>query len=259
LRRDSRDLEEGTILGADLCILGAGAAGITLARALGSSGLTIILLESGGLEPEDANKALSEAKMTGIQTWSPADMRVRVLGGSTQHWTGHCRPLGADDFTARSWLPNSGWPITLADLEPYYALAQETLELGAFDYDPAGRAQGRALLPFSPVAENRYYQLSPPTRMGERYRSELDAAEYLTVYTYANATNLVLNGARTRIGAVDVKTLSGKSLRVQAGMFVLAMGGLENARLLLASNTQLSAGVANGNDVVGRYLMEHPQ
>jgi choline dehydrogenase-like flavoprotein len=261
LRLDSRDLEDGDVVGADLCIVGGGAAGITLALALASSGLTVMLLESGGLEPDAATTALAEAKMTGIQTWSPAEMRVRALGGSTGHWEGWCRPLAAEDFTARSWLPGSGWPITHAELAPYYALAQETLELGAFDYDPAARAasSGRALLPFTLGAESRYYQLSPPTRMGALYRAELDAADYLTLYTYANVTNIVLDAVHTRVVAVDFRTLSGKSFRAQAGLFVLAMGGLENARLLLASNTQLAAGVANGNDVVGRYFMEHPR
>jgi choline dehydrogenase-like flavoprotein len=261
LRHDARDLVDGDVIGADLCIVGGGAAGITLALALASSGLTVILLESGGLAPDEATSALAEARMTGIQTWSPAEMRVRALGGATGHWEGFCRPLAEADFGARSWLPGSGWPITRAELEPYYALAQQTLELGAFDYDPATRAarSGRPLLPFGAYAENRHYQLSPPTRMGERYLAELDAAAYLDVYTHANVTNIVLDAAQQRVFAVDFKTLSGHENRVQAGLFVLAMGGLENARLLLASNTQRASGVANEHDVVGRYFMEHPR
>ena len=107
---DGRTLPEGTTLEADICIAGAGAAGMTIARDLRGSGLSILLLESGGRERDEATQALSDGRMTGIDTWNLRRMRIRALGGTTGHWNGWCRPLMPQDFEARNYIPGSGGP-----------------------------------------------------------------------------------------------------------------------------------------------------
>ena len=259
--QDARDVTQGSRLEADVCIAGAGAAGITIALALQSAGLTVCLLESGGFDPEDATQALYEGSMTGLQTWHPRETRGRLFGGSTQLWAGWCRPLLEDDFEARPWIPGSGWPIGLAELVPYYERAHTTLQLGAFDYDAEAlsAATQRPRLPLNPHAESRIYQYSPPTRFGTRFRSALDTAPDIDVYLHANVVDIELAGEQLeRVGAVSCKTLEGSTFSVEATAFVLALGGLENARILLAANRQRSEGVANTSDAVGRYFMEHP-
>ena len=257
---DARTLTEGTTLEADICIAGAGAAGMTIALDLRGSGLSILLLESGGLERDEATQALSEGRMTGIDTWDLRRMRIRALGGTTGHWAGWCRPLMPQDFEARDYIPHSGWPLKYSDLVPWYRRACQTLEIGEFEWDSEERAKkaGRALLPVSSNIDQRYYQFSPPTRFSSVYGPVLEGADDVRVVTYANLTDIRLDQTRQRAESVVCRTLDGTSFRVNAGRYVLALGGVENARVLLASRSQQREGVANGHDVVGRYFMEHP-
>jgi choline dehydrogenase-like flavoprotein len=257
---DARTLTEGATLEADICIAGAGAAGMTIALDLRGSGLSILLLESGGLERDEATQALSEGRMTGIDTWDLRRMRIRALGGTTGHWAGWCRPLTPQDFEARDYIPHSGWPLKYSDLVPWYRRACQTLEIGEFEWDADDRAKGtgRPLLPVSSNIDQRYYQFSPPTRFALVYGPVLDRADDVRVVTYANVTDIRLDQTRGRAESVVCRTLEGTSFRVNAGRYVLALGGVENARVLLASRSQQREGVANGHDVVGRYFMEHP-
>lgn len=258
---DARELADGTTVSADLCIIGAGAAGITIARALRGSGLSIALIESGGFEFEGGTQALYRGSMVGIDTWDMEAMRLRYFGGTTNHWAGWCMPLLEEDFEERPWIPYSGWPINLDELRPYYERAQRRVELGDFIYDAVSvaNAEGLPLVESSSGRlETHLLQLSPPTRFGTRYRQELVNDADVDVYVHANVVNIALEPSEDSLSHLDCATLSGVSFTLEAGRYVLACGGLENARLLLASNRQLSEGVANGSGAVGRYFMEHP-
>lgn len=257
---DARTLTEGTTLEADICIAGAGAAGMTIALDLRNSGLSVVLLESGGAERDEATQALSEGRMIGIDTWDLRRMRIRALGGTTGHWNGWCRPLMAQDFERRDYIPDSGWPVTYADMVPWFRKACQTVEIGEFEWDAAERSQrtSKPLLAVSPNLEQRYYQFSPPTRFSTVYGPVLEQAEDVRVVTFANLVDIRLGQTRGSVESFACRTLEGTNFRVHAGRYVLALGGVENARVLLASRSQQPEGVANGHDVVGRYFMEHP-
>ena len=257
---DARTLAEGATIEADVCIAGAGAAGITIALDLRAAGLSVVVLESGGRERDDQTQVLSEGRMIGIDTWNLRAMRIRAMGGTTGHWAGWCRPLMPQDFQAREYVNLSGWPIKYSDMLPFYRRACETVEIGAFDWNSAARAAatGRPLLPVSAHVDQRYYQFSPPTRFGQTYAAALEQAEDVRVLTFANVTDIRLDQQRARVESFAVRTLEGTTLHVHAARYVLALGGIENARVLLASRSQQREGVANGHDVVGRYFMEHP-
>jgi choline dehydrogenase-like flavoprotein len=256
---DARTLKEND-LEADICIAGGGAAGMTLALDLRASGLSVVLLESGGFRREAEAQRLSNGTMIGINTWNLRSMRIRALGGATGHWEGWCRPLMPHDFEQRDYVPNSGWPIGYSDLLPWYARACKTLEIGPFEWDARARAKamGAALLPTGAAIEHRYYQFSPPTRFARVYGGALEKAENVRVIAHANVADIRLDQNLGHVESFTCRTLAGTEFRVQAGRYVLALGGIENARVLLASRSQRPEGVANGYDVVGRYFMEHP-
>ena len=119
-------------------------------------------------------------------------------------------------------------------------------------------ATGRPLLPLGGKIEHRYYQISMPTRFGRVYAPALEQAGDIRVVTFGNVRDIRLNRQQGRVEGFDCRTLQGNAFRVEAGRYVLALGGIENARVLLASRSQQREGVANGYDVVGRYFMEHP-
>lgn len=263
---DANDIPAGTELQADLCIAGAGAAGITLALALEASGLDVILLESGGDAPEPAVQQLYTGTVADARLHPPADSyRVRRFGGSTTLWGGRCMPLDAIDFEARDYMPHSGWPIGLDALMPWYGQANALCEAGEFAYT-AEQAFPRADHPSRPMignfesdvfSTNTLERFSCPTDFGARYRNRL-AKGRVRVVQHANLCHLPQTSHATRlVGPAQVKTLDGKALTVAARAYVLATGGLEVPRLLLNSPGVSGNGLGNAHDVVGRYYMSH--
>ncbi|HXM00263.1 MAG TPA: GMC family oxidoreductase [Rhizomicrobium sp.] len=262
---DARAVAPGSTIDTDLAIIGGGPAGITLALALANTPIRILLLESGGLNFETATQALYAGSETGVPYLTLQGSRLRCLGGSTGHWGGWCRPLDEIDFETRDWLPHSGWPITRKTLEPYYARAQSLVEAGPFIYDDAKvwtDSQGAPLPLGDGGVYTTYFQFSRqsedvlPTNFGTRYASDLKRIPNLDLLLHANVTGLRLGGGH--VDHLDVATLTGNKFKVNARHVVAAAGGIETARLLLASNDVMPAGIGNGHDLVGRFFADHP-
>lgn len=262
---DTRNLEEGSIVEKEVCVIGAGVAGITLALEFEKQGLDACVLESGGYAADEQTKDLYRGTSAGLPYEFADGCRSRYLGGSSNCWGGWNRPFEEVDFVKRHWIPDSGWPFGKDELEPYYACAQSLLQLGPNNWDIAFWEQSinkhdvRRVPLVSGKVKDIVFQFSPPTRMGSVYRGDLDNAGHVAVYLYANVVELETDGDARTVQRVRVKTLSGRTIWVKAKQFVLATGGIENARVLLASNRIQPAGLGNGNDLVGRYFMEHPR
>lgn len=251
----------------DLCIIGGGAAGISLALALAGGPISVCIVEAGGFQLERETQDLYKGGSVGLEYGALDETRFRYFGGSTnpEGWGGWCRPLEPTDFEHRDWVPYSGWPIDRRALEPYYRRAQVVCELGPYDYDIAsweshlGRPIGQLPLTGQRI-ETHLTQLSRPTRFGTRYRDDLGRADGLTVYLNANVTEIVATPDRTEATAVEAVTLDGRSrLLVRCRAVVVAAGGIENARILLLSGGEGSTGLGNENDLVGRFFMDHPR
>lgn len=264
---DARAVPTGTTIDTDLVIVGGGPAGISLALALAGSGIRVLMLESGGTGFDGATQALYAGSETGVRYIPLEATRLRFLGGSSNHWGGWCRPLNAIDFESRSWLPHSGWPITKSTLAPYYERAQSLVEAGPFIYDDPAKwtsALGAPIALGEGGVRTTYFQFSKqrdnilPTHFGERYGEDLKQVPNLTVMLHANVTGLRLAPNARSISRLDVATLSGRHFAVKPRCTVLAAGGIETARLLLASNDVMSPGIGNASDLVGRFFADHP-
>ena len=258
---DSRALPDGSLIESDVCIVGAGAAGIAIARDLRALPLRVTLLESGWLSPDEATQSLyaGEVKERSYFPLGSGRTRTRYFGGSTNEWTGECRPLDAQDFEQRDWVSDSGWPFDFAHLLPFYEKAQSLCQLGPFAYTVADwHERGVRPIAFQSESVCTYaFHYSPPTRFGEVYREEIAHATNVVTYLGANVVDLETPTPPARVTAVRVACLSGNRFRVAARVFILAAGGIENARLLLVANKVQSAGLGNTYDLVGRYFMEH--
>jgi len=253
----------GEVIRGDICIVGAGAAGIAMAWELADGKLKVVVLESGGLDHDGDTQSLYDGENVGLDYYGLESARMRMFGGTTNHWSGWCMPLDALDFEARPWVPLSGWDLTKGDLLPYYRRAQPIFDLGPFDrYAPATWKE-LDLQPV-PLDERKLVtqftqQREPPVVFGQAYRDELEAAANVTVYLFANLAHIQLSPDGRRVAHLDVASLSGRRRKVVATRFVLACGGLENPRLLLNSDDAQPGGVGNGHDLVGRCFMEHPE
>lgn len=260
---DALRLPAGTTLAPDLCIVGAGAAGIALALQYVRGGASVLLLESGGRAPERATQALCEGEVADERLHAPPHRyRARVFGGSTTIWGGRCTPLEPVDFEPSPALRHGGWPIGADALAPYWADANRLCEAG----DPRYTAD-EALPGGTPLVQDfdgasfsadTLERFSCPTDFAARYGARLHASRDVRVLLHANVTALRLDPAGRRLDHLVVRTLAGGGFTVRPRACVLAVGGLETPRLLLASRSEAHPlGVGNAHDVVGRYYMCH--
>lgn len=262
---DTRTLDDQTVIDKTVCVMGCGVAGITLAFELERLGIDACILESGGYESEKETTDLNRGFNLGLPYQFGDGTRSRYLGGSSNCWGGWNRPFDGIEFAKRDWVPHSGWPITRDELMPYYARTHKLLELGPNDWDLASweRAIHKDTVKRMPLGsgriEDRVFQFSPPTRMGSHYRHDLEKLRHVQIYMHANAVDIETDAEGKTVSRIQAKTLSGKTLWIKAKQFVLAAGGIENNRLLLASNKVKPNGLGNDHDVVGRYYMEHPR
>lgn len=260
---ESDDFPDQLELHADVCIVGAGAAGITMALELMKQGLDILVLESGGHAEEKDTQALYAGTVVDQHLHSPPDTyRQRRFGGSTTIWGGRCMPFDPIDFEQRDYIPHSGWPFGREELAPHYRKATQVCEAGvhAYTVEEAFRRSPRPMIEgfaSSHFSTNRLERFSCPTNFAARYGAKLAAATNVRVLLHANVTRIHLNGGGFAVESLGVKTLSGKAFTVRAAQFVLATGGLEVPRMLLANRDVHGEGIGNAYGNVGRFYMCH--
>ena len=243
----------------DVCIIGAGVAGISMAKQLQGSGLRIALIESGGLQLDADVQDLYRGENIGLP-YDPLDAcRLRFFGGSSNHWGGWTRPLDRIDFEKREWMPWSGWPITFDDVSPYYEGAQRLVEVGGAPYEAEY---------FSPESSTNYlidranikttvFKISPPTRFLSSYKNDFSSDSKVHVLLNTNFIDFVLGEDKQSVQGAEIVTLAGDKGLVKAKQFVLACGGIENPRILLNCRKGNKSGLGNDNDLVGRFFSDH--
>ncbi len=277
---DGRAALGSATLETEVCIIGAGVAGIAIALELDRAGIACVLLESGGESRDEATADLYRGDSDGLPYDFADGKRSRYLGGSSNCWGGFCRPWDPQAFVPRKWVHGSGWPIDRETLEPWYAQAHRVLQLDSADYRPehwialSGAAADRSgadrqrhgmrrssrRLPLDPEqVEDIVSHLSTRAKLGLVHRDALAASRHVSVLLWSNVVDIECNAWGNIVERVQVRTLSGNAFQVRARSFVLAAGGIENARLLLASNRQHENGLGNQNDMVGRYFQDHPR
>lgn len=254
---DARSLPDGTALETDLCIVGAGPAGISLACALADTGVDVLLVEGGDLRPDAATQALHEALSVGYPLRPNYLNRARQFGGTSNLWAGRNMLLWPEDLAGRDWVPGSAWPIAPAEIAVWHDAAARLL--GLPDAGPFSPARWRPQLGASEAALFASGRLVPtvsiwarrPMRFGVVHGPTLRRAGNIRTLLRANAVGLRQDAAHATVTGVELATLGGPRLEVRARRIVLAAGGIENARLLLLAEL--------GGPLVGRFFMEHPR
>ncbi len=266
---DARSVPEGETIKTDVCIVGAGIAGITVAREFIAQPFRVCLLESGGFEPDRVTQSLYWGENVG-HPYYPLDTHgTRCFGGTAHRWHAalgnfrlgvRLRPLDAIDFEKRDWVPYSGWPFSKDHLNPYYERAHKVLQIGPYAYDVESWADPEKSPPLPPDGrvKTTIFQFGPRDPFLGEYRDEVAGARNITTFLYANAVELETTDTAQTVTRIRVACLEGRQFWVSAKVFILAAGGIETPRLLLLSNKVQSAGLGNQHDLVGRFFMEHP-
>lgn len=284
---------EHSSLNADVCIIGSGPAGLSIAAQFIGTNIKICVLESGGLSPDPADERLSAFESVGVQRVEGT--RRRAFGGTSWAWTGQCGVMDEIDYQARPWVPFSGWPISSDDVAPYLERAGRLLGLGPVVTERNWREVIRragdlntwdhqllqaALFQFSRESQEssegaRTFALKKveggnnlgslqhagapqAVNFGTMYRQEFERSENIKVLLHANATEIHTSENSKKVRSVTVRSTTGSTLTVNSKVVVLAAGGIDNARLLLASRSNSPCGLGNARGMVGRFLADHP-
>lgn len=259
------------LLRCDVCVIGSGPAGATIAQELSNTNLLVTLLESGGMLRDPAVDTLDEIDNVGrpraSDQWS---VRNRIVGGSSHTWGGRCAPFDDIDYRARPWVPFSGWPINGADLEPYLersathlglalgsGYSDETFWSIASRRGPVTELDPSVLLPFfwqfSRDSEETYpYEYM---RFGRHLAKRL--GPNVRVVTGATVQSIGTTDSGSAVRSVQFAAMNGTRHTLTVSIVILCCGGIENARILLNSDATNRRGLGNDHDLVGRYLMDH--
>lgn len=275
----------------DLIVIGSGPAGLSIAHAFKTSPFRVCILESGGIEPNKVCEALNEIVSVGHKRADPQLVRRRCVGGTSTIWTGRCGMFDAIDYQARNWLKLSGWPIDGTDLESYVSRAGSLLGLPNLSEPHALRDlkqsfdrklwDERLLSPvtwqFSSKGKNaatehfanhrddlsdelailRHSGRKTPVDFGRAHVDWLRASDNIYLLIQATALEVVVNPFGGCVTGVRFCGPDGDERVLNASRVVLACGGIDNARLLLASRSVVPVGIGNERDQVGRYLADH--
>lgn len=276
----------------DLVIVGSGPAGLAIAHAFRNSSFRVAILESGGIEPSRATEALNEIVSIGERRTDPELVRRRCVGGTSTIWSGRCGMFDAIDYAQRDWLQLSGWPIdadalagqvrragelfglmpnlsgnhALRDLRQpldgkgwnadllapvvwQFSSRDGDAEIEHFAHDDYAAADELAIL--------RHSGRKTPVDFGRAHIGWLRESRTIFLITHATVHEVLVNTSGKRVSGLLVRGPDGDVHRLAASHVVLACGGIDNARILLASRSSMPAGLGNARDQVGRYLADH--
>jgi choline dehydrogenase-like flavoprotein len=266
---DSRTLSKNKTIKADVCIVGAGTAGLTLAHELAGQRFQVCILESGGFEPDRNTQSLCWGENLGLPYYPLDTARARYFGGSTNRWHvdigSNClgarmRPLDEIDFEQREGVTYSGWPFSKYHLEPFYERAQSVCRIRPYTYEVSDwedPVKAPRLSFMNGHVKTVIFKFGSTKPFLADYKSEITRAENIDVYTFANVLNIKTNKTAQAVTSLSAGCLEGNRFQVSARIFILAAGGIETPRLLLLSDKTMNCGLGNRHDLVGRFFMEH--
>jgi len=258
--RNADHLEQNETLQTDICIVGGGAAGISLALELEKSRFRVMLLESGDIAPLDAADKLDTLEIAGYPLNTKARVRRRCLGGTTVSTYGRSVILDKIDFEDRPWVTDNPWPVAEAELRPWYPQAARILGLS---HPRLLHAEHWAEHPVARASKSRnlavrIHRWGKHINLGCAWAGDLRKSKQVEIILRATVVSCQSETEKTRVRQLAVRGLNGGHFTVRARAFVLACGGLENARLLLLSQRENAAPAINW-EPVGRYYMNHPR
>lgn len=242
---------------ADLVIVGSGHVGVLLAEELADTA-NILVVESGGFGMDGETEALNTGDVIGLP-YPLASTRTRQFGGSSNLWAGYCAPFDRHDFEPRSWVPFSGWPFPADELAPFAKRAALQLNLSGPMFNAQEAAsEGGIALPQAVLERASLWRFGAPTMRINQLVLTPVMHENVSVLLNATVVEITVDATGTKARQLVVRTLDGRQGSIMAKQIVLACGGIETARLLLNSDSQMVGGLGNRHDVVGRFFMEHP-
>jgi choline dehydrogenase-like flavoprotein len=258
-----KSIAEGTVFEADLCIIGAGPAGISVALELLPTQKKIVVLAGGNYKETREYRELNKGLVFPKGSHEPLEeRRRRAFGGTSLAWGGRCIPFDSIDFEKRDWIPYSGWPFSYDSMKPFYEKAMKLCKAGSFTFDtdevfPGDNGEIIQGIDNDEVTSKKIERWSPSVNFGKEYRNVLDSADHVKVLMETNLIQICTESEKENVSSI-IASAKDKKITVRAKNYVLACGGIESPRLLLSSSNKFHPnGIGNDHDAVGRYYMSH--
>jgi choline dehydrogenase-like flavoprotein len=267
---DIRSLSNGEMIECDICIIGAGVAGLSFAVEFVNKGFNVAVMESGDTVPSVDIQSLNYGDNVGFPYFELDQARVRAFGGTSHQWKiklgddrlgVRLRAMDEIDFEERDWIPYSGWPFRKRELDPYYERAHEFCQIGKYSYDISDwKERGdEYVFPFDRhIVDTTIFQFTRKEILYRHYGELLSMCENIRVFLHATVGRIQMDENARNVEYLHVTGLHKKEYKVKARYYILAGGGLEIPRLLFLSDDIVKNGVGNDHDLVGRFFMEHP-
>ena len=259
---DTKTINESRNFQADICILGGGVTGIVLAKELLDKNRSVILLESGDEAYEKNTQDLYQAESIPEILPSPGTSRLRFLGGSSNHWDNSIERFDPIDFQKREWVANSGWPINYQDVAKYYPEAEQYCGVGNEGFNLKHwqeKLNFKDIFFTSKLFDTAISKTAiPPVHFFQKYGEELVKNPNIRIFKNANVTDIDFDDESHKIKSATFQAFNKPQCKVEAKIFIMCFGGIENARMLLTFNEKYDNRLGNQFDNVGRYFMEHP-
>lgn len=260
---NGESLEDSGLMQADVTVIGSGPAGIVVALELASVGVDVILVESGSLRFSEYAQNLGEASHFDPRFHAPMSLCTRrQIGGTSTIWGGRCVPYDPVDFDRRPYIADATWPVSFEEIAGYFQRACDWFFCGDAEFDARKipEIKQKSIIPGLPDGEALTSSLerwSLPTNFGKEYLGDLTCSKKINVVYGVTCTEIACDDSGKRIAWMTAKTLGGKNVRFRSRAYVLACGGLETTRLLMASDQKFPGGIGNHSDLLGRYYMGH--
>ena len=260
--RHSKTLKPNEELVFDVCIVGTGHGGMSTALEFEGSSIKVGLLESGTYRRDAETQKLYDGESLSHMHASPLLYRERFFGGTSHVWGGRCSPYDAQDMTHRDYIPNSKWPLHRNDLDTAYEKAYELCDIGRYSVETSDLLgeDAAAMIPgldSDKIRTDRAWLFSLPTNFGTKFRALVEQSSTIDCLFGANVLSVELSEDGSTVDHLKVSTLEGLQFTVRAKRFVLAAGGVETTRLLLASRSVHDTGVGNHSGLLGKNYISH--
>jgi len=249
-------------ISADVAVVGSGPAGIVTALELAAGGFDVLLVESG-----ERGFRADVQELAAAAGWDPerhAPMSIaarRQVGGASAIWGGRCVPFDPIDFERRDLVGHGAWPVLYDDIAPFFQRACDWFVCGRAAFDgsrlphlPPSIVPG---LPNGDVRTSTFERWSLPTDFGREYSARLKSSTRVRLMTGLTCSRVVLVPGQRRVDHLELRGLGGRRATVRARRYVLACGGLETTRLLMASPGPEGGSIGDHSGHLGRWYMAH--
>ncbi|RUM92880.1 MAG: hypothetical protein DSZ28_09150 [Thiothrix sp.] len=256
-------------LSCDVCIIGAGPVGLSVAREFIDSDLKVVFLESGGITLGGHADDLSEPASDAVYGTTSFITNVRHYGGNSNAWNiiRNDGVMGVRfatfqevDFQSRPGIEDSGWPIGPEDLAPYIRRAAENWNLAPDGFSPSAQYRTEVLdmIEVGGKLETSMFQFPDAAHARENFRKLINAAPNIVTYYHATACRLVPDASGKRVESVIIKPSADKEILIAARQFIVSSSSMGSCQLLLSSPTGRGYVFGNSGDSLGRYMIDHP-